>query len=192
MNAPTLWLLAGGNGAGKSTFYREILEPLGLPFVNADLIARELDRDAPESASYAAAAIAERLRSEMLATGGSFCFETVFSHPSKIDFVAEAKSRGYRVHLVYIDLGDAQLNAARVAQRVQQGGHSVPTDKILSRLPRTRANIRKTVPLCDSVWLLENSALSQPFREVARVDAGALVYAEEPLPAWAQQILGGH
>ena len=62
-----LWLLAGGNGAGKSTFYRTQLQPLGMPFVNADNIAREVFPDHPEAHSYEAAAIAENMRNELLA-----------------------------------------------------------------------------------------------------------------------------
>lgn len=72
-----LWLLAGGNGAGKSTFYRTRLEPRGVPFVNADVIARELFPDDPEGKSYVAARVAEELRAELLRDGRSFCFETV-------------------------------------------------------------------------------------------------------------------
>lgn len=59
-NAKQLWLLVGGNGAGKSTFYRLYLEPLGLPFVNADILARIVYPEAPEAHSYEAAKLAER------------------------------------------------------------------------------------------------------------------------------------
>ena len=90
-----LWLLAGGNGAGKSTFYKNWLQPLGLPFINADLIAKDLFPASPEEHSYQAALIAEQMRSNLIEEGQSFCFETVFSHPSKIDFVGKAKALGY-------------------------------------------------------------------------------------------------
>lgn len=56
-----LWLLVGGNGSGKSTFYRLYLQPRHLPFVNADVIARELFPDAPEAHSYEAARLADEL-----------------------------------------------------------------------------------------------------------------------------------
>ena len=78
-----LWILVGGNGSGKSTFYHQRLEPLGLPFVNADIIARQLYPDNPEARSYDAAKIAEQQRFQLLSQGRSFCFETVFSHPSR-------------------------------------------------------------------------------------------------------------
>ncbi|MEN8180655.1 MAG: zeta toxin family protein, partial [Pseudomonadota bacterium] len=147
MTERQLWILAGGNGAGKSTFYRRFLSPLGVPFVNADLIARNMDSQHPEAVSYAAAKLAGRLRCDLLRAGVSFCFETVFSHPSKIDFVAEAKVLGYEVVLVFIHLQMDELNQARVAQRVVEGGHNVPAEKIVSRIPPTLQHIRTVLPL---------------------------------------------
>ena len=130
-----LWLLTGGNGAGKSTFYKTRLEPLGIPFVNADSLAKQLYPDQPEQHSYEAAKIAETMRIQLLQQGRTFCFETVFSHPSKIDFVAKAKALGYEIVLVFIHLGLVSLNQARIAQRVNKGGHHVPEDKVSSRIP---------------------------------------------------------
>ncbi len=185
-----LWLLAGGNGAGKSTFYRLYLEPRGLPFVNADLIARELFPEAPEAHSYEAARLAEELRQSLLAQGQSFCFETVFSHPSKLDFLGQAKACGYEVVLVFIHLADAQLNMARVAQRVSEGGHAVPDEKVAGRLPRTQALIRQALPLCDEVWLLDNASAEQPFKQVARLRDGRLISSLPLLPDWVVEMLG--
>jgi predicted ABC-type ATPase len=162
-----LWLLAGGNGAGKSTFHRLYLAPRGLPFVNADVLARELFPDAPQRASYEAARVAEAIRARYLSERRSFCFETVFSHPSKIDFVAEAKALGYEIVLVFVHLGMSELNHARVAQRVSAGGHDVPADKIDQRIPRTLENVAKAIPLCDEVRLLDNSRADRPFEPMA-------------------------
>ena len=83
-NDKQLWLLAGGNGAGKSIFYRTQLEPHGIPFINADILAKQLYPQNPERHSYEAAKISEEIRAQLLRDGRTFCFETVFSHPSKI------------------------------------------------------------------------------------------------------------
>ena len=80
------WLLAGGNGAGKSTFYRLFLASTGLPFVNADILAKELNVEQPEVVSYKAAKLAEKLRLDLLRTGTSFCFEAVFFILRKLIF----------------------------------------------------------------------------------------------------------
>jgi len=187
-NKKQLWVLAGGNGAGKSTFYHLYLEPLAMPFINADILANYLYPDAPELHSYDAAVIASHMRTQLLQEERTFCFETVFSHPSKIDFVAQAKTMGYEIILVYIHLQNASLNQARVAQRVSEGGHNVPDEKVINRIPRTVQNIQKTVALCDFVYLLDNSFLNNPFKQVARIKHGD-VKQVQPLPQLAREIL---
>lgn len=188
-SAKQLWLLAGGNGAGKSTFYRCALQPRGLALVNADNIARNIDPDNAEQASYAAAQLAEHLRYDLLNKGVSFCFETVFSHPSKIDFMAQAKALGYEIILVFIHLDNSELNAARVAQRVSEGGHAVPPEKILARIPRTLTHIKHALPLADEVHLLDNSSSDHPLRRIASLKAGLVTTHSDSLPLWAQALL---
>ena len=187
-----LWVLAGGNGAGKSTFYHTALQPLGLPFINADVIARELYPDACEARSYDAARIAEHMRAKLLVNGDSFCFETVFSHPSKIDFLAQAKASRYEVILVFIHLDDVGLNQARIAQRIVEGGHGVPAEKVASRIPRTLANIKTALPLCDRVYVLANQSFDNPFAQLAELNANQLVSLHDPLPAWAGDLLADY
>lgn len=186
-----LWILTGGNGAGKSTFYRLFLEPRGMVFINADNIARDLSPDNPEEASYRAARLAEVIRYELLQESATFCYETVFSHPSKIDFVAEARARGYQVILVFIHLDGSDLNKARVAQRVGEGGHAVPEIKIESRIPRTLGNVRRALALANEVHVIDNSSLEQPFVRLARLHKGVLE-RYQPLDGWAEELLSGY
>ena len=181
---PQLWVLAGGNGAGKSTFYERFLKPTGLPFVNADILARELFPDDPEGNSYEAARAVDVLRQQLVEEGRTFCFETVFSHPSKIDFVAKARAKGYEIILVYIHLELTALNVARVSQRVGEGGHSVPEDKIASRIPRTMENVKATLPLCDRCRFVDNSDARQPMRFVAEYRDGVIELLRDPEPEW--------
>ncbi len=186
-----LWLLAGGNGAGKSTFYEQFLKPLNLPFINADILAKQLDDDT-EVVSYKAAKLAGKLRISLLHSGVSFCFETVFSHPSKIDFLATAKSLGYEIILVYIHLQNDELNQARVAQRVSEGGHNVPTDKIISRIPRTMFYVKEALALVDVAKFYDNSSHSQPFISIVQLTRGELVNQVEILPDWAKTMLADY
>lgn len=188
-NDKQLWILSGGNGAGKSTFYHQFLAPTGLPFINADILAKKLDAENTQTISYQAAKLAEKLRKNLLQLGTNFCFETVFSHPSKIDFLAEAKSNGYEIILIYIHLQSDELNLARVAQRVMQGGHSVPTDKVVSRIPRTMRYVKDALPLVDIAQFYDNSSTSQPFLSVAQLEKSKLVKQMEILPLWAKEML---
>ena len=184
-----LWILAGGNGAGKSTFYRTQLAPLGLPFINADILAKELYPQSPEKHSYDAAKLATEMRFRLLHEGRSFCFETVFSHPSKIDFVAQAKVLGYEIIMVFIHLDTVSLNQARIAQRMSEGGHNVPDEKVASRIPRLLQNIKKTLPLCDQVYILNNSRIDSPFQQVAVIRNGQKIEQKISLPDWAKDLL---
>jgi predicted ABC-type ATPase len=187
-----LWLLTGGNGSGKRTFYRTRLEPLGLSFVNADILAKQLFPEKAEQHSYEAAKIAETIRLQLLKEGRTFCFETVFSHQSKIDFVARAKAMGYEIILVYIHLSSVSLNQARVAQRVSEGGHFVPDEKVASRIPRVIKNIRQTLPLCDEVYMLDNSRTDNPFQQLVVIHKGKITFKQSSLPEWMVEMLTGY
>ena len=184
-----LWVLAGGNGTGKTTFYNMFLAPKGIKLVNADIIAKAISPENPENVSYEAAYVAEQIRQKLLEQGVSFCFETVFSHVSKIDFVANARAQGYEIILVYIHLATVELNEARVYQRVTEGGHHVPADKIRSRIPRTMQHIGAVLPLVSEARLLDNSYRNDPFQQVACVRQGKRQWIKEPLPHWAEEIL---
>lgn len=186
-----IWLLAGGNGAGKSTFYRLFLAPRGIKLLNANLIAKEINPENPEKVSYEAANFVGRLLEDFLFQGISFCYETVFSHRSKIDFVAKAKAQGYKIILVYIHLEIPELNEARVQQRVTEDGHDVPADKIHNRIPRTMKNISTILPLVNEARLLNNSSRKNPYQQVALVKQGRRKEVVDPLPTWAEDMLSG-
>jgi predicted ABC-type ATPase len=184
-----LWILAGGNGVGKSTFYDRYLRKHGILFVNADLIAGHMDSPVTPEISQRAQEQARLLCQSYMDEAQSFCFETVFSHVSKIDLVGEAKARGYFVVLVYIHLNLIELNQARVFQRVKDGGHDVPKDKIASRVPRAVKNVTQVLTLVDEARLFDNSFSENPFQQMAKIKAGFLVEKTDPLPEWAKEML---
>ena len=186
-----LWVLAGGNGAGKTTFYNLYLAKTGLNFVNADLIAQDIDPDNTAAISHQAATVAAKIREDLIAQGISFCFETVFSHESKIDFLGQAKARGYRIILVYVHLFDSSLNEARVKQRVAEGGHNVPKEKIHSRIPRTIRHIKTALSIVDEARIMDNSSRGNPFRQVVVMRDGNYRVIVDPLPTWAWDLLPG-
>jgi predicted ABC-type ATPase len=183
---PVLIALAGQNGAGKTTFYRTYLKPSGLRFVNADEIAKMLGADA-----YAAAQMADALRRELLARRESFIFETVFSDPvgDKIAFLTEAEQAGYTVGSFFIGAEGAEVSQERVAMRVLQGGHDVPTDKLIERYPRVMRNLRRALVEVSNVRVYDNSDLRDPYRLVAAHEDGGAVVLHGTAPEWLQPLL---
>ena len=189
INRPQLWMLVGGNGAGKTTFYHKFLRDQGIHFINADLIAKEMAPDQPEAMSYEAAQIAEQIRFGFLREGISFCFETVFSHPSKLQFVQQARAMGYEVIMVFIHLGDVQLNIARITQRVAEGGHHVPEDKVVGRLERLVKNIKAAIPYVDRLVIFDNSHRLGSFNRQLEYVGGTLCYRAETLESWTAEFI---
>ncbi|MDE0349426.1 MAG: zeta toxin family protein [Gammaproteobacteria bacterium] len=153
------------------------------------MIAQQLSPDAPERVGYQAAFEAEAQRKRYLESGESFCVETVFSHTSKVEFVRNAREREYQVNLIYIHLSTG-LYAARVLDRVDKGGHSVPPEKIEPRVHRLRANVRETLALCDYVGLYDNSDSERPFELVLSIHDGIVHRHQTPLPAWVHDLAG--
>jgi predicted ABC-type ATPase len=186
-----LWLLAGGNGAGKSTFYHTQLKPKGIDWVNADEIAAKIDTQDPAQRDREAAVLAANTRDKWIREGRTFCYETVFSHVSKLEFVEQAKQAGYEIVLVYIHLNSHSLNQARVKQRVTEGGHDVDPEKIKQRIPRAMKYISKAQDIVDDCLLFDNSSHDDPYRPIARKRNGQVDAYEDPLPKWAQDILFG-
>jgi len=178
---PLLVALAGSNGSGKTTFYHAHLKPCGLRFVNADVLARELDLE-----PYAAAKTAAALRRELVSQRESFVFETVFSDPvgEKLTFLKDAASAGYTVLLCFIGISGPEVSEARVAMRVSQGGHDVPTEKLLARFPRTLQNLKAAIAGLPHVWVFDQDDLRTPFRRVAIFEQGRVVSLTKPVPKW--------
>lgn len=183
---PLLVAVAGPNGAGKTTFYHAHLQLGGLRLVNADVLARELNID-----PYAAAKAAEALRKELMRQRESFVFETVFSDPAgeKLVFLENAVTAGYTVVLCFIGLSGPATSEERVAMRVSQGGHDVPSEKLIARYPRTSANLRAAIRRLPHVRIFDNEDLRTPFRFVAETSNGHVVHLSKPTPRWLRPIL---
>lgn len=183
---PVIVALAGPNGAGKTTFYYAHLQPAGLRFVNADVLAREL-RIEP----HAAARMASGIRRELVNQRESFVFETVFSDPvgEKPAFLDEAPQAGCNTILCFIGTASPEVSEQRVAMRVSQGGHDVPAKKLKERFPRILANLKAALRELPNVWVFDNNDLRTPYRLVAIVQGGRVVKLQRPLPRWLAPLL---
>jgi predicted ABC-type ATPase len=178
---PIIVAIAGPNGAGKSTFFHAHLASVALHFLNADALARELELEASDAAQ-----LVNRLRQSLVEQRESFIFETVLSDPvgDKVDFLSRAAAQGYTVVMVFIGIDSPALSEQRVAMRVLQRGHDVPTRKLSTRFPRTMRNLARAIRKLPHVLVFDNSDLAQPFRQVAEFRDGKALSVSEPVPAW--------
>ena len=184
-------MLAGPNGAGKTTFHELVIRPrIKALFINADLIQREELGDPSMAAAYRAAAIAESRRRQALEKGISFVSESTFSHPSKLALIRDAQAAGFRVVVYHINVRRPELSVSRVAQRVDEGGHDVPEEKIRERFERNQPLIREVVLLADHAFVYDNSGLNMPARRLIALTMGQVIAASEDLPDWAWALYG--
>ena len=154
-----LYIIAGCNGAGKTTAsYTVLPEILNCrEFVNADNIAAGLSPFNVESVAFTAGRIMLQRMGELLNEKVDFAFETTLSTRSCVSFIEKAKSLGYQVTLLYFWLSSPQNAIQRVAKRVSQGGHHIPSDIVERRYFRGIENLIKLyIPVCDS-WLILNN-----------------------------------
>jgi predicted ABC-type ATPase len=196
---PVFYLLAGPNGAGKSTLHRSAvalgLIPADAEFVNADLheAAHLQHVTDPAERSRQARQWTDERRTQCFAEGRSFASETVFSHTSKLDLMAAARRAGFGVVLLVVCVEDPQQLLERVNQRVEEGGHFVPPERVLARYPRTVRHLSVAVRRADLALLYDTSLPSdqvfQPPRLVARLRGGELLWQGDPLPAWARRMV---
>ena len=193
---PIFHLLAGPNGAGKSSLYRALLADhvidAALEFVNADMYERDhLKRiKNPLKRSEAARSWAENRRNALLQSNASFVSETVFSHESKIELIEQVKQAGYQIVLYVVAVDNPAVLVERVKNRVREGGHDVPAEKILSRYPRTLANLAKALPLADVAFLYDSQDIQQGgLQHIATCKHGLLIEGIDSFPAWVQLVL---
>jgi len=129
-------------------------------------------------------------REELLRQRAGIAFETVFSAPDKLVFLRRACAAGYFTRIFFVSTSDPRINAARVADRVIRGGHTVPIEKIISRYRGSLANLVEALRIADRVYLYDNSVDGVEARLCARVTEGRLrkIYGE--LPEWVAAAAG--
>ena len=160
---PNLYIIAGCNGAGKTTasftIFPEILNCN--QFVNADNIAYGLSPFNTESVAIEAGKIMLQRIEELLLSGEDFAIETTLTTRSYVAMIRKAQASGYKVSLIYIWLNSPQLAIQRVAERVSNGGHNIPTHVIERRYFRGIKNLFELfMPICD-VWLVADNSDNQ-------------------------------
>lgn len=160
---PEVVVIAGPNGSGKSTYTEYILGPgqfadSSFEYINADNIQSSTGCSALDAAIEAT-----RLRELAIFEKRNFAFETVLSTRRNLDLLIKAKSEGYFIRCFYFITVDSSINFQRVENRVAEGGHDVPKDKIESRYNKALGLIPELIKVCDSINIWDNST-DRPYR----------------------------
>ena len=156
----TLYIIAGCNGAGKSTAAKTLLPSIWQckEFVNADEIARGLSPFNPESMSIQAGKLMLKRVGELLEGEESFSIETTLSTRSYVSLVKKAHEKGFRVSLLFLWLNSPEMARLRVNQRVSEGGHNIDDEVIRRRYSKGLSNLFTLfLPIADEWVIYDNS-----------------------------------
>lgn len=186
MTNPDLWIVAGVNGSGKSTFI-DRFNRHHLPVVNPDNIVLTLNHIAPLQRNAQAGRLALEQRTQLLQNHQSFAIETTLTGNSEFTLLKKAKALGYRINLVYIGLESKELSRSRINARVLSGGHNIPIQDILRRYNKSLANLSKAIELSDHVYIFDNSSLNRKKRLV--INHQKINYIAANIPQWLQVAL---
>jgi predicted ABC-type ATPase len=135
--------------------------------------------------SYLASVVGDFIRQKLLQARVSFTFETVMSHKSKVELLAQALSVGYRTYLYFVATEDPSINISRVRSRTKLGGHPVPEDKIEPRYYRSLDLLLPAIRLTNRAYIFDNSGEGKDHTWVAEItDGNSVQIKSELVPAW--------
>ncbi|PSL49318.1 putative ABC-type ATPase [Chitinophaga niastensis] len=165
----------------KSSFFAKINMSLFKDAVSVknNLLQLLTPYDVP--GGYIGALIADFLRNQLLLSGQTYSFETVMSHPSKLDEIKHAKTLGYKTYLYFIATTTPAINISRVKNRISKAGHAVPEKSIISRYPKSLDNLAGATALVDKAYFFDNS---NDLKMIATKEGEDLNILQEQLPQW--------
>ena len=155
---PTLYIIAGPNGAGKTTASKSLLPNVFATdiFINADLIAAQLNPQNVEAVAMKAARVMLEQIQTTLQERKTFAIETTMASRSYLNLVKQAQLLGYDVVLYFFYLPSAEMAKERVKLRVSQGGHHIPEDVIVRRYDLGIKYFFEYIALVDRWYMYEN------------------------------------
>ena len=164
MKNKNVYIIAGPNGSGKTTFARTFLPEYAKcdRFINADLIAIGLSPFSPQQVAIKSGKLVLGQIKEYSNSGVDFGFETTMSGVTYLKYFKMLKDKGYKIHIFFLWIPSSQLAVARVKDRVAQGGHNVPVADIKRRFERSTEKFFKQYRLLADQWMLFNNEQSEP------------------------------
>ncbi len=199
---PRIHVLAGVNGAGKSSVGGEEIRAAGAQYYNPDEAARRVQRSNPQLSQAQANAVAwqngKLMLERAIREGKDFAFETTLGANTMTELLIQAAEAGFEVHVWYAGLASAAQHIERVRARVARGGHDIPEQDIRRRFEHSRLNLIQLMPYLTSLRVFDNSvdadpqAGKQPMpRLVLRVEHGVVITTTAELvktPEWARPL----
>jgi predicted ABC-type ATPase len=168
---PNVYIIAGSNGAGKTTFAKEFL-PLYAKchnFINADLIAQGLSPFEPEGAAIKAGRLVLEQIRKFSQSHFDFGFETTLSGRTYMPILRELKTKGFVIHLFYLWIPSVNLALSRIKERVASGGHNVPEADVRRRFSKSLYNFLAHYKNLADYWTIFNNSTVPPTL-IARAD----------------------
>ncbi|QLL09569.1 zeta toxin family protein [Mycobacterium vicinigordonae] len=164
--APQIHVVAGVNGAGKSSIVGATIRVKGGQYYNPDEAAREIRAANPGLGQTEANAVAwqqgRRLLELAIEKGLDFTFETTLGGTTMPRLLADAAKRGVEIHVLYVGLGSAEAHIDRVRQRVRAGGHDIPEADIRRRYRHSLINLLTLLPVLSELRVYDNSVTADP------------------------------
>jgi predicted ABC-type ATPase len=184
----TMYVFAGNNGSGKSTIRNLIVDQLGISVnIDPDSLARAIDPEHPELHRISAGKEAIKLARECIRHKRDFSVETTLAGGNVIRLMKEARANGFKVTMFYVGLGDYRLNIERVAVRVQNGGHHIPTEDIKRRHQTSLQNLLDHLKLINHLIVIDNSDSSGEI--VLEVENLQVTFSLDDRPKWIDEII---
>lgn len=190
-------VFGGPNGSGKTSLIDEVRKtglqtlrgvyPVPQYFINPDQVAKDLVGDfaTQDERDRAAFAAAVKIRAQTIESKKSFAFETVMSHPSRINEMLRLKEQGYLLLLTFVTTDDPEKNVARVNFRFATGtttGHFVPPERVRDRYQRTLQLLPKAVEVADAVFVYDNSEDFVKAKLQGYIENDNFVITDKPKP----------
>ncbi|MDD5441740.1 MAG: zeta toxin family protein, partial [Candidatus Omnitrophica bacterium] len=164
MKNKNVYIIAGPNGSGKTTFASTFLPEYAKcdRFINADLIATGLSPFSPQQAALKSGKLVLEQIKAYSENGVDFGFETTMSGITYLKYFKMLKEKSYKIHIYFLWIPSSQLAIARVKDRVAQGGQNVPVADIKRRFERSTEKFFKQYRLLADQWMLFNNEQFKP------------------------------